>query len=48
MKQVQAYLSAREDRESSFHRCAGPVHSKNNGMKFIPKGYDLHPSEFHT
>ena len=25
MKQVQACLSAREDRESSFHRCGGPV-----------------------
>ena len=23
-------------------------HSKNNGMKFIPKKYDLHPNEFHT
>ena len=25
MKHVQACLSAREDRESSFHRCGGPV-----------------------
>ena len=25
-----------------------PQHSKNNGMKFIPKEYDLHPNEFHT
>ena len=25
MKQVQGCLSAREDRESSFHRCGGPV-----------------------
>ena len=25
MKQVQACLRAREDRESSFHRCGGPV-----------------------
>ena len=25
MKQVQACLSAREGRESSFHRCGGPV-----------------------
>ena len=24
------------------------LHSKNNGMKFIPKEYDLHPNEFHT
>ena len=25
MKQVQACLSAREDRESIFHHCGGPV-----------------------
>ena len=25
MKQVQACLSAREDRDCSFHRCGGPV-----------------------
>ena len=25
MKQVQACLSAMEDRESSFHHCGGPV-----------------------
>ena len=25
MKQVQACLSAREDRESSFHHCGRPV-----------------------
>ena len=25
MKHVQACLSAREDRESSFHNCGGPV-----------------------
>ena len=25
VKHVQAYLSARDDRESSFHRCGGPV-----------------------
>ena len=25
VKHVQACFSAREDRESSFHRCAGPV-----------------------
>ena len=25
MKHVQACLSAREDRESSFHHCEGPV-----------------------
>ena len=25
MKHVEACLSAREDRESSFHRCAGTV-----------------------
>ena len=25
MKHVKACLSAREDRESSFHRCGGPV-----------------------
>ena len=25
MKHEQACLSAREDRESSFHRCGGPV-----------------------
>ena len=25
MKHLQACLSAREDRESSFHRCGGPV-----------------------
>ena len=25
MKYVEACLSAREDRESSFHRCGGPV-----------------------
>ena len=25
MKQVQDGLSAREDRESSFHHCGGPV-----------------------
>ena len=25
MKHVQACLSAKEDRESSFHRCGGPV-----------------------
>ena len=25
MKQVLACLSAREDRESSFHNCGGPV-----------------------
>ena len=25
MKQVQVCLSAREDRESSFHHCGGPV-----------------------
>ena len=25
MKHVQACLSAREDRQSSFHRCGGPV-----------------------
>ena len=25
MKHVQAYLSAREDRESCFHHCGGPV-----------------------
>ena len=25
MKHVEACLSAREDRESSFHRCRGPV-----------------------
>ena len=25
MKQVQACLSAREDRESRFHHCGGPV-----------------------
>ena len=25
MKDVQACLSAREKRESSFHRCGGPV-----------------------
>ena len=25
MKQVEASLSAREDRENSFHRCEGPV-----------------------
>ena len=25
MKQVQACLCAREDRESSFHHCGGPV-----------------------
>ena len=24
------------------------MHRKNNGMKFIPKEYDLHPNEFHT
>ena len=25
MKHVQAYLSAREERESCFHHCGGPV-----------------------
>ena len=25
MKHVQACLSAREERENSFHRCGGPV-----------------------
>ena len=25
MKHVLAYLSAREDRETSFHHCGGPV-----------------------
>ena len=25
MKEVQTCLSAREDRESSFHHCGGPV-----------------------
>ena len=25
MKHVQSYFSSREDRESSFHRCGGPV-----------------------
>ena len=25
MKHLQAFLSAREDRESSLHRCEGPV-----------------------
>ena len=25
MKHVQTYLSAREDRKSSFHHCGGPV-----------------------
>ena len=25
MKTVQACLSCREDRDSSFHRCGGPV-----------------------
>ena len=25
VKHVQAFLSAREDRESSFHHCGGPV-----------------------
>ena len=25
MKYVEAGLSAREDRENSFHRCGGPV-----------------------
>ena len=25
MKYVEACLSAREDRENSFHRCGGPV-----------------------
>ena len=25
MKQILSYLSAREDRESSFHRYGGPV-----------------------
>ena len=24
------------------------MHYKNNGMKFIPKEYDLHPNEFRT
>ena len=24
------------------------LHCKNNGMKFIPKEYDLYPNEFHT
>ena len=28
-------------------QCNSP-HSKNNGMKFIPKEYDLHPNGFHT
>ena len=27
---------------------SGTLHSKNNGMKFRPKEYDLHPNEFHT
>ena len=27
MKHVQACLNAREDRESSFHHCGGPVGS---------------------
>ena len=24
------------------------MHSKNSGMKFIPKEYEAHPDDFHT
>ena len=32
MKHVQAGFSAREDRESSFHRCGGPVRLVQAGL----------------
>ena len=32
MKHVQACLRAREDRESCFHRCGGPVRLVQAGL----------------
>ena len=32
MKYVEACLSASEDRESSFHRCGGPVRLLQAGL----------------